>query len=151
MKCVARITEAKGDWTAGVPDALLDCAKRWVSEQTEVVGKEILEVFSMHLKAQFLPISIPDLAPYLETDEDIEAIEVLPFAFDFDDGGEPIVGAYAVFDIPFKSSFKPEMVTSWESEDGDGLTWCVSFFWEFGDRQVFLDVDYGDLSISPLD
>jgi len=151
MKCVARITDARGDWGDGVPEELLDCAKRWRDDQSESSGKKILDVFSVYLKAQFLPISIPELSVFLKEDTDIDAIEVLPFAFDFDEGDEPIVGAYAVFDIPFKSAFKPEMVQGWESEDGDGLAWCVSYFWEFGDRKVYLDVDYGDLTISPLD
>lgn len=150
MKCVARITEAKGDWEGSVPGPLLDCAKKWNDEQSEEAGKSILNEISKYLKAQFLPISTPELIEYLESDSDIDAIEVIPFSFDFDENNEPSVGAYAVFDIPFKANFKPEMVQTWESEDGDSLTWCVSFFWEIDGRQVYLDIDYSEISISAL-
>ena len=92
MNCVARIAEAKGDWKKGVPNALLDCAKRWNQDQSEAVSKSILDEFSKYLKAQFLPISIPELSVYLESDSDIEAIEILPFAFDFDKKMSPLLG-----------------------------------------------------------
>ena len=150
MKCIARITEAKGDWEGSVPGPLLDCAKKWNKEQSEKVGKSILDEISKYLKAHFLPISIPELSEYLESDSDIEAIEILPFSFDFDDNNEPSVGVYAVFDIPFKENFKPEMVQTWKSEDGDSLTWCVSFSWEIDGREVYLDIDYTDISISTI-
>ena len=43
------------------------------------------------------------------------------------------------------------MIQGWVSEDGDDLTWFVSFFWDFEDRQVYLDIDYKDLTIWPID
>lgn len=151
MQCVARITSASGDWDGHLPVELSQCAAKWSNDQSEETGKVILEKFSKHLKASFLPKSIPELCKYLDSDTDLSAIEVLPFAFDFDENNEPVIGAYAVFDIPFKQSFTSEMLQSWAGEDGGDLTWCICFFWEIDGRRIYLDVYFKEVTITPLE
>jgi hypothetical protein len=150
MKCLARIEGANASWSSELPHFVKQCSDIWAKKQTEQAGTEILEILSGYFKAKFLPISIDELADNLEDDSDIDAIEVIPFAFDFNEDGSIVIGAYAVFEVPFKSHFTKDMVASWESEDSDSLTWCVSFYWDTDEDEVYLDIDYDSLSFEAV-
>lgn len=150
MKCLARIEGANGDWSSELPPFIKQCSDIWTKNQTEQAGKKILDILTPYLKAKFLPISIDELAEHLEDNSDIDALEVIPFSFDFNEDGSIIISAYAVFEIPFKTHFTQDMVASWESEDGDGLTWCVSFYWDTNENEIYLDVDYDSLTIEAV-
>ena len=148
MKCYARISGASGDWEGGIPKEVLSWSKKWSKEQSQDVGKTLLDSMGKRLRARFLPISIPDLSIHLESTEDIDSSEILPFEFDFEDDGSPIIGAYAVFEIPFKPEFKRGSVEKWRSKDGDSLAWCVAFYWEIEGREIYLDIDFDSVTFS---
>ena len=116
-----------------VPPSLAKIHNFFNEHNDQQGGRKTCEMYSKHLRANFCPVNIPELAKIVSSMDDIEADSVDVTGFQYQNSNLPSVNAVATFRVPFKRPLTNDELAQWESAQDDALGFCVNFWWEFDD------------------